>query len=61
MLELVQQPRIDRAAIEALRVEQMRRVDAASARMAKELADAVELLTPDQRARFVAHIKSHMH
>jgi Spy/CpxP family protein refolding chaperone len=60
MLDLVQQPRIDRAAMERLRVEQMRRADAASAQMVKSLADAAETLNPDQRARLIAQMKTHM-
>jgi Spy/CpxP family protein refolding chaperone len=61
LLDLVQQPRIDRAAIEAVRVEHMRRADAASVRMAKALADAAETLTPDQRVRLIGQMKMHMH
>ena len=48
---LLTQPNIDRAAIEAFRVEQMALADAASKRFAQALADVSEVLTPDQRRK----------
>jgi Spy/CpxP family protein refolding chaperone len=47
---LVQQT-VDRAAIEAFRTEQMALMDAASRRLAQALADAAEVLTPEQRQK----------
>ena len=44
--ELLTQPTVDRAAIEAFRVEQMALAEAASKRIAKSLGDAAEVLTP---------------
>jgi protein CpxP len=51
--ELLRQPTIDRAAIETLRAEQIARADAASKRLAKALADAAEVLTPQQRMQLL--------
>jgi periplasmic protein CpxP/Spy len=50
-LELLRQPAIDRAALEALRAEQIARADAASKRLLQALADVAGVLTPEQRAR----------
>ncbi len=54
-IELLRQPMIDRTAIEALRAEQIARADAASKRLTQALADAAEVLTPQQRAQFLNH------
>jgi len=48
---LLTQPNIDRAAIEAFRVEQMALADAASKRFAQAVADVSEVLTADQRRK----------
>ena len=55
--ELLTQPTIDRAAIEALRVEQMALAEAASKRIAKSLGDAAEVLTPQQRREVDAFVQ----
>lgn len=49
--DLLLQPKIDRAAIEAFRAEQLATVDAASKRFAQAVADAAEVLTPEQRQK----------
>lgn len=49
--ELLVAPTIDRAKIEQLRAQRIAALDAASQRCAAALADAVEVLTPEQRAR----------
>jgi Spy/CpxP family protein refolding chaperone len=49
--ELLTQPKIDRAAIEAFRAEQMALADAASKRFAQAVGDAAEVLTPEQRVK----------
>jgi len=49
--ELLTQSNIDRAAIEAFRVEQMAQLDTASKRVTQALADASSILTPDQRKK----------
>ena len=48
---LLLQPKIDRAAIEAFRAEQMALADAASKRLAQAVGDAAEVLTPEQRQK----------
>jgi Spy/CpxP family protein refolding chaperone len=49
--ELLTQPKIDRAAIEAFRAEQLALADAASKRFAQAVVDAAEVLTPEQRQK----------
>ena len=56
-LELLAQPNVDRAAIEALRSEQIARADAASKRIARALGDAAEILTPEQRKSLAERIE----
>jgi Spy/CpxP family protein refolding chaperone len=58
---LLMQPHVDRAALEALRVEQIRQLDATSRRLVQSLADAADMLTPEQRTRLFAHMQGHMH
>lgn len=47
-------PNVDRAGLERLRVEQMRALDETSRRLVATLADAAEVLTPEQRQRIAA-------
>jgi hypothetical protein len=54
MHDLLLRPKIDRAALEAVRVEQVQQIDAASKRLVGELADAAEVLTPQQRTTLAA-------
>jgi Spy/CpxP family protein refolding chaperone len=54
---LLTQPAIDRAAIETFRAEQLALADEASRRIAKALADAAEVLTPEQRRKIDEHIE----
>ncbi len=49
--EILKQPTVDRAALEALRVEQMQLADEASRKLVQFVADAAEVLTPEQRTR----------
>jgi Spy/CpxP family protein refolding chaperone len=49
--ELLTQPKVDRAAIEAFRAEQMAAAEAASKRLAQAVGDAAEVLTPEQRQK----------
>lgn len=44
-------PNVDRAALEALRMEHIGRAEQASQRIVQAMADAAESLTPEQRAR----------
>ena len=50
---------IDRARLETLRAEQMALADQASKRLATALADAAEVLTPEQRATLIASAEKH--
>jgi Spy/CpxP family protein refolding chaperone len=50
-VQLLLQPKVDRAAIEAFRAEQMALADAASRRLAQALGDIAEVLTPEQRQK----------
>lgn len=57
--ELLLRSPVDRVGLEALRVDQLRQFDVASKRIVDGLSDAAEVLTPEQRARFAAHLKAH--
>jgi periplasmic protein CpxP/Spy len=50
-------PTVDRAAIEAFRVEQIGLADAASKRFAQALAEMSEVLTPEQRRKVSEHLE----
>jgi Spy/CpxP family protein refolding chaperone len=54
-------PVIDRAALENLRVEQLRAFDASSKRLLTSFEDAASVLTPEQRQRFAAQMAAHPH
>jgi len=58
-LDLLLRPTIDRAALESVRVEQLRQIDGLSKHLFGALADAAEVLTPAQRARLAAGHKGH--
>lgn len=53
---LLTQPTVNRADIEALRVEQMSLADAFSKRVAQAIGDAAEILTPAQRQKIADHM-----
>lgn len=59
--ELLMAPVVDRGALEAIRVEQVQRVDAVSKRLLTAVTDAADILTPEQRVRFAEHMKKRMH
>jgi Spy/CpxP family protein refolding chaperone len=61
---LLAQPNLDRAAIEKFRTDQMGLADTASKRFAQAIADAAEVLTPEQRkkiADFAAERRGYWH
>jgi protein CpxP len=58
-LDLLTQDRIDRAAIESLRAEQLQLAEQASTRIAGALADAAEVLTPAQRKELAQRVERH--
>jgi protein CpxP len=49
--ELLTAPTIDRAGLESLRTEQMANIDAATRRFTQALADAGDVLSPEQRRK----------
>lgn len=58
--DLLMAPAIDRVALEQLRVQEVERVDQISKRILAAVEDAAEVLTPEQRVRFAAHMKKRM-
>ena len=56
-LALLAAPNVDRSAIEQLRSEQIAAADAASKRLTQALADAADVLTPDQRKKAAERIE----
>lgn len=52
--EALSAEQVDRAALEAIRSAHVERADALSEAIATRLADALEVLTPDQRQRLIA-------
>lgn len=59
-IELLSAPNVDRAAIENLRAAKLQQADAASRRITQALADAAEVLTPEQRKKLAEHAASRM-
>jgi len=59
-LELLAVPVIDRRALEQLRATQMQIADAKSRRTVQAMADAAEVLTPEQRAKVAERMKQRM-
>jgi Spy/CpxP family protein refolding chaperone len=55
--QLLTQPTIDRAAIEAFRAEHIAQMDAATKRLSQALADAADVLTPQQRQQINEHLE----
>jgi Spy/CpxP family protein refolding chaperone len=50
---------IDRAGLEAVRTEELGLADTASKRLMQGLADAADVLTPEQRAKLIARVEAH--
>ncbi|MDB5875115.1 MAG: hypothetical protein JWQ07_4557 [Ramlibacter sp.] len=59
-MALLAAPAIDRAALEQLRAAQMQAADASSRRMVQAMADAAEVLTPEQRVKAGERLKQRM-
>jgi len=59
-LELLAAPSVDRIALEQLRVTQMQLADARSRRMLQAMADAADILTPEQRTKVAERLKQRM-
>lgn len=50
---------VDRAALEAIRVDAVQRIDAGSKTLVKAIGDIAEVLTPEQRAQLAEMAKAH--
>lgn len=59
-LDLLATPVIDRRALEQSRATQMQAADAKSRRMVQAMADAAEVLTPEQRVKVAERLKRRM-
>jgi periplasmic protein CpxP/Spy len=57
LAELLGAPTIDREAVEQLRSERVTAIEEASRTMTAAVLEAVEVLTPEQRAKLVEHFK----
>ena len=55
-VELLSRESVDRAALEALRVDQFKLVEQASMRLTQALADVADILTPEQRKQLAERI-----
>lgn len=58
--ELLMAPVVDRGALELLRAGHVQLVDAGSRRIVEAVADAADVLTPEQRLRFAGHLRQLM-
>lgn len=57
VVQILSKPQVDRAALEALRAKQSQAVDQISRHMTQSLADAAEVLTPEQRAKLAERME----
>jgi protein CpxP len=59
-LDIARAPAVDRAAMEKLRAEQLQLADSVSRRMTQALADAADVLTPEQRQKITGRMAERM-
>jgi len=57
VMEILAKPQVDRAALEALRAKQAQAMDQISRRITQSLADAAEVLTPEQRVKLAERME----
>jgi Spy/CpxP family protein refolding chaperone len=57
VMDLLAKPNVDRAALEAVRAQEIQTADAMSKRFVQSLADVAEVLTAEQRAQLAEKIK----
>ena len=60
-VDLLSQQSIDRAALEALRADQVKLAEQASQRLTQALADVADVLTPEQRKQLAERITTRWH
>lgn len=60
VMQLLSAPTVDRAALEAVRAEQLKSAEAASRRVTQALADIADVLTPEQRVKLRERAESRM-
>ena len=59
-MEILTAAQVDRAALEAHRARQMQLLTTVSERLTTAVADAAEVLTPEQRVKAADRLASHM-
>ena len=59
-LQILTQPTIDRAALEQVRADELRLAEQVSKRVTQAIADAAEVLNPEQRLKLAEHLKKRM-
>ena len=57
VVEILSKPQIDRAALESIRAQELQLAEQVSRRITQSLADAAEVLTPEQRAKLAERME----